>query len=106
MIDVEIKKTNTVIREMIIHNHAEFDIYGRDIVCAAVSALTLNTINTITHLLKYPLNYDMDEEQAVIQIHHDGISKDVNLILASLELGLQNIREVYPNHIGIHYKEV
>lgn len=106
MIDVEIKKKNTVITNMMIQNHAEFDIEGRDIVCAAVSALVLNSINTITHLLDYPLHYDIDEEKAVIQIHHDGISKDVNLILASLELGLRNIREVYPNYIGIHYKEV
>ena len=46
MIKVKYKKKN-YITNIIIKGHANFDDYGKDIVCASVSSVVLNTINII-----------------------------------------------------------
>lgn len=50
MIKVDIKKDQGIINEIIIKGHANYNEYGKDIVCASVSSLVICTVNAIISL--------------------------------------------------------
>ncbi|MDO4369174.1 MAG: ribosomal-processing cysteine protease Prp [bacterium] len=58
MIKVSVNEENNFIKEIKIDGHANFDDYGRDIVCAAVSSIVTTTVNAILRLDKDSIYYD------------------------------------------------
>ena len=50
MIKIKVEYDNNFISKIVITGHANYDDYGKDIVCAAVSASVLTTINGIIAL--------------------------------------------------------
>ena len=58
MIKVSVKKDNNFIKEIKISGHSNFDDYGKDIVCAAVSSIVITTVNDILKLDKDSIYYD------------------------------------------------
>ena len=58
MIKVKVLKENDFYKEIIITGHANYDSYGKDIVCSSVSSIVVTTINAIISLDKDAINYD------------------------------------------------
>ena len=90
-------------------DHAEFAEQGSDIVCAAISALVINTVNSIETFTEDAFILDTDEEQARIGFRLEGYpSKECTLLLNSLILGLQRIEDDEQNadFIDIIFREV
>ena len=78
--------SNRRITDFAITGHAEAGPYGQDIVCAAVSALTISTINGLEHVVHYkPLGTDHDSQ----------------LLLNTLLNGLLDIQQSYPANIEV-----
>ena len=76
--------------------HAGFAESGQDIVCAAVSALVINTVNSIEHFTSDTFNLREDEKKGEIDFRIvSELSSESGLLLNSLFLGLQGIREDY-----------
>ena len=76
--------------------HAEYARHGKDIVCAAVSMLVTNTINSIEAFTSAVFEYKEDEKKG--QMEFKIISEptsDIKLLFKSLLLGLQGIQEEY-----------
>ena len=88
--------------------HAGFAEYGNDIVCASVSVLVINTINSIEQFTDDSFVCDTDEKSGLIEFHMNSIiSNDSELLLNSLVLGLQAIEENYGNeYIKLILEEV
>lgn len=88
--------------------HAEFDRYGKDIVCSAISVLVFNTINSIEKFTSDKFDLQMNEEKGIIEFKLiDNISDNSILLMKSLELGLQGIKDSYgKDFIKIKIKEV
>ena len=87
-----------------IHGHAGFAQNGDpDIVCAAESALSLNTVNGLERFSQDPFQYEMDEDgflSARVEAVRIGQgSADTDLILNLLYLGLQSISESYRKNV-------
>ncbi len=110
MIHVTIYKTKT-------HEYAGFDVEGhagfaesgQDIVCAAVSMLVINTINSIEQLVSDEYTLTSDEEDGVIQFRLSNLSThDTQLLLRSMILGLESLEDnsEYEPYIDIIFKEV
>lgn len=102
MITVSINRNNQGhIYGFAAHNH------GEDIVCAGVSALVFNTVNSIEMFTEEAMSVDMSEEDSGyiklympnIKAGHD--NREVELLLSSMLLGLDNIRNQYPQQISI-----
>ncbi|BBF42343.1 Potential ribosomal protein [Lachnospiraceae bacterium KM106-2] len=110
MIKISIKKNaNGAYRGFRVFGHAGFDDYGRDIVCASVSVLVINTINSIEHFTKDSFDLVSDEDQGLIELNFKNnlISDKTTLLLDSLVLGLQGIEENYENeYIKLILEEV
>jgi len=76
--------------------HAGFAESGRDIVCAAVSALVFNTMNSIEKFTKTDFEVDMDEKKGHIYFTvKDEPDEKTELLLNSLKLGVGEIQKSY-----------
>ncbi len=97
MINVSIyKNAENLITGFRIAGHADFSEYGSDVVCSAVSALVINTINSIENFTSDRFSLDQDEKDGYIEFHLvSSMSNNSNLLLSSLALGLQGIEEEY-----------
>ncbi len=88
--------------------HAGYADAGEDIVCAAVSVLAINTINSIERLVGDSFDLVADQETGLIDFSlKEGYSKESLLLIRSLALGLQGIQDNYGNeYIRLTFKEV
>ena len=87
--------------------HADSGPYGYDIVCAAVSALTLSVINNAQRLLDVSLIIEAEEVEggflkASLPPSFDGKKKaEIQLLLNHLYWSLKDIEEEYNEHIEV-----
>ncbi|MCR5420670.1 MAG: ribosomal-processing cysteine protease Prp [Lachnospiraceae bacterium] len=89
-----IKKNNEYI-SFSCEGHAEFDDYGKDIVCSAVSMLVINTANSIEKLTN---NKIIGSDKGVL--HWEFITTPDEygrLLMDSMLLGLSDIKKKYGN---------
>ncbi len=91
-----------------VDSHAGYAEEGEDIVCAAISALVINTVNSIETFTEDKFRVDVDEESASIRFRlEEAPSKECLLLLNSLILGLQRMEdEQYADFIDIIFEEV
>lgn len=87
--------------------HAGYAQAGEDIVCAGISVLILNTINSIETFTADKQMVECDEDRGIIRMKLTGKrSKEAQLLLQSLLLGLQSIKEEHDRYIEVSFKEV
>ena len=78
------------------YGHAGFARHGKDIVCAAVSGLVLNTINSIEAFTEDKFSCAQEEKSGLVEfIIVSDVSKESALLMDSLFLGLSNIQRDY-----------
>ena len=89
-------------------DHAGYAQEGEDIVCASISALVINTVNSIEAFTEDEFTIDVDESSARIHFMiKNKPSKESLLLLNSLILGLQRMEdEQYTEFIDIIFEEV
>lgn len=89
-----------------IYGHADYDEYGHDVVCAAVSSAAFFVVNTISDIIKVPVDAGVNEFGAMhLKINENNASL-CNDILSGLKLHLINLEEQYPENITVNYVEV
>ncbi len=81
-----------------ISGHANYDEYGKDIVCASVSSIVYTTVNGILSLDNKSINF-IDEDKMEIAILDDSRVVDV-LINNMLDL-LKDLELKYPKNLKI-----
>lgn len=86
--------------------HADSGEYGQDIVCSAVSALVIATLNSIETLLEVdPIIEKASEEEGGYLYatfkQSDSSDEKVQLLLNHLKLGLESIAENYQAYIEV-----
>lgn len=88
--------------------HAGYADTGEDVVCAGVSALVINTINSIGCFTSEKFSLDTEEESGEIIFRLNAPSEhDSYLLLQSMVLGLQGIMNQYgDSFITLDFKEV
>ncbi len=76
--------------------HAGYAEHGSDIVCAAVSVLVINTLNSIEAFTKDVPAVRMEEKEGRIECRFlERVSKETVLLLDSMVLGLRGIEKEY-----------
>ncbi len=81
-----------------VSGHAGYAKHGRDIVCAAVSALTLNAVNSIVEYTDQGIICETGEDGLLRFKFENKPSHDSILLFKSMLLGLRNISEQYGEH--------
>lgn len=111
MVSIEVVRTPTgEVIEFVAHGHAGFDDWGKDIVCAAVSALTFAAVNgLIVHAQLQPdLRADEKSGFFCCRLHPDMLRGEAGIkaqaILETMVTGLEEIAKLYSDHVEV--KEV
>ena len=87
--------------------HAGYSEHGSDIICAAVSVLVINTINSITELTDDDIEVEADENKGLIKCMLNNPSDKTILFMESLLLGLNGIvNDNNGEYIKVIFKEV
>lgn len=82
-----------------INGHAGYAEAGKDIVCAAVTALTENLIDSIESLTKDEIQYEISPGR--VDIHYKDLSEDGKLLVDSFFLGISGISQDFPEYVKI-----
>lgn len=92
---IKVKLEKNIIK---ISGHANFDNYGKDIVCASVSSIVYTTINGILNINDKAIEVS-DNKELVIKINsNDNIT---NILINNMVMLLQDLEKQYPNNIKI-----
>ena len=88
--------------------HAGYGKYPHDIVCAAISVLVINTINSLEELAEEKVACTTNEETGFIQCIFDHpLSEKGILLMNSLVLGLSHIEKEYgKKYFKLTFEEV
>ena len=81
--------------------HAEYDQYGKDIVCSAASTIIIGGINAIAQLgyLSF-ISYKVDAGDVELEINNTECT-ELQIILNTLLVQFQSIEESYPKYIQV-----
>lgn len=71
--------------------HAGYARRGKDIICAAVSTLVINTINSVEKFTDSRFVLETNEKKAIIYFLLEDPDDDSKLLMKSLHLGIQDI---------------
>lgn len=82
-----------------IEGHAGYAEAGKDIVCAGVTALIENLINSIEGLTSDSIQYEISPGKA--DIHYKDLSGAGKLLVDSFFLGICSIEKGFPEHVKI-----
>ncbi|MCR5665787.1 MAG: ribosomal-processing cysteine protease Prp [Eubacterium sp.] len=88
--------------------HSGFAEEGEDIVCAGISVLAINTVNSIEQLTKQQFTMNDDEQSGDLEVRlASPAQEDTALLIESMILGLTMIRKQYGNnYITLKFEEV
>ena len=89
--------------------HAGYAESGSDIICAAVSILVINTINSLEEFTKTEFaNTNFNEEKGIIDVSFPNeLSSEEMLLLNSMVLGLTGIiNDNTADYVSLFFKEV
>ena len=109
MITVTFHKTKAgEYKDFLCSGHAGYDDYGKDIVCASVSVLVINTINSLDELVQEKIAVDADEETGIIHCQFRAPLQEKSKVLVdSLVLGLSQIAKQYgEKYCKLNFEEV
>lgn len=110
MIEIDINKNQNKIKHVQVKGHAGYGDYGTDIVCSAISSITITIINGLTDICFIKdLEINVEDGFVSLKVPENLNARDseiLDLFLNTLELGYKDIEEGYPDYIKINYTEV
>lgn len=97
---IKVIKKNEVIE---ISGHANYDEFGKDIVCASVSSIVMTTVNSILSIDDSSINYVDDGDKIIIKKLND--NDIVDKLLNTMILILKNLEKQYKKNIKVESEE-
>lgn len=105
MVKVNIFKKDDVVREINVEGHAGQAEHGEDIVCAAVSVLTISILNGLTEVVgRQDLKEIVDEGLVNLklpEIQDPELQLKTDLLVSTYILGIKGIKEAYGEYIQL-----
>jgi len=107
MINANIYRSNKgLITSFTLSGHAEFDEYGKDIVCAGASAVTFGAVNAVLSLTNIEPQIDQGGDGGFLQVKlpsnlDQSTSDKVQLLLEGMVVSLQTIEREYGQYISV-----
>ena len=83
--------------------HADYDDYGKDIVCASVSSIITTCVNCIMNIDSEAIMYNDDGK--IITITKRNLNNTVDIILNTMVEMLKDLETTYKKNIKIESEE-
>ena len=103
MIKVQITAKDNNIKKINIKGHAEYDDYGKDIVCSSVSSITITTVNAILMFNKNYISYNEKKDNFEIIINEN--NDITNKLIQNMINLLTELSQDYPKNIKIEEED-
>ena len=101
MIKIQIAREDEKILSISMQGHADYDRYGKDIVCSAASTIIIGGINAIAKLGYIGfISYNVDAGDVEVKINDTKI-ENLQIILETLVIQFLSIEESYPKYITV-----
>ena len=106
MIRFKVSKSDGLYTGFTCEGHAGYAEEGYDIICAAVSVLSVNLVNSIEEFTEDGM--DVTSGDGLIELRLDGeLSQEGQLLMRAYILGIQSVQKTYGNeYIELVFKEV
>ena len=98
MIKVSIKKNNGVIEHIFCSGHANYDEFGKDIVCSSFSTMIITTVNAILKFDTNAISYTEGNKLEITNIKKDNTT---NLLLNNLVDMIYELKNNYDKNINV-----
>ena len=97
MIKINVGYHGTSIRYLKVEGHANYDEYGKDIVCAGVSSIVTGALNNLD-----VKNFKIQMNDGLVEIEVKGeLTTHDEVVLETILVQLQTMAESYPKFIKI-----
>ena len=98
MIHINANRKDGKIVYLSVKGHAKYASKGEDIVCAAISAISIGGINA----LQNPKSFKLTVKEADVEIEQIDVAKsDDYIVLETLLTQLKTVMEAYPSRIKV-----
>lgn len=110
MIEVRFLRKSGFLVAFTYDGHADYDEYGKDIVCAAVTAQCMMIYNGLDEVMKIRNKIDLNNDGGYLSVSIDGASpdekKEAQVLMETLLLGIKAIELQHGNFIKLIEEEV
>lgn len=104
MIKVEVEYKGKGFHSLLIKGHANTGDYGKDLVCAGVSAVSVGAMNALANPEE---DFEIEMEPGMLScIAKAGISEHDQAVIETLLIQLKTIEVSYPKAIDIKEREI
>ena len=103
MIKIQINKTNDKYSSLVISGHSNYDEYGKDIICAGVSAIATGGLNALINENKSKISYRVNDGYVNVEMLDINDDK-LQLIMDVIVTQLKTIEESYKKYVKISEK--
>jgi|SRR5699024_7328592 len=100
-VDLLINKNDEIIG-FEIKGHAEYDEYGKDLVCSAVTILAYSCVNSLD---KYSDDVKFSDDDIIMSVSIEKVSRDTDVIFEYFKTGIETLLGNYSSYIKLNYKE-
>ena len=98
MINIKADRKDSKIVYLSISGHANYDTIGKDIVCAAISAISVGGINALSN----PENFNLKVEKGDVEISQKSEANEHDYqVLDTILVQLKSVEEAYPKLVKI-----
>lgn len=98
MIHINATRKDNKIIYLSIKGHANYDTKGKDIVCAAISAIAVGGINALTN----PKSFNLKVNEGDVEIEQiSETTKNDYIVLETMLIQLKTVEESYPDRIKV-----
>ena len=104
MIKVTVTHRSSSIDSITIKGHAGFAEEGRDLICAAISAIGYGLMNAIDEMEPESCDIIDEENKIIINVNHDSVK--LQNILSTALIMIKTVEEGYPRFVSIKNMEV
>lgn len=103
MIHIKIQKKEDYLSEIKLKGHALYDDYGKDIVCAGVSAILTTSVNGVLKVNKNACHYKQEKDIFTIyDIQNDSLTQ---ILMQNMIDLLKELANNYPKNIKVESEE-
>lgn len=99
MIKIKINYNDSFIKDFKVSGHANYDVHGKDIVCASVSSIVITSINLVLKLNDKALLVKQAEGLIDVKVLIE--DDTINKVLLNMKDMLEELSKDYKKHVKI-----
>ena len=99
MIKIKVNYEGSYIKNFKVSGHANYDEYGKDIVCASVSSIVITSCNLALKFNENAISYN--EKEGLVEVEIKIMDDTINMVFQNMLDMLEELTKEYKNNVKI-----